>query len=91
MIFDLQIRAQPHAQSLFLFPIVFGINLILFFDEKDGAAGYSIICFGAVRFAGFFITRRAKLSLPLPSADFARETVCMSLHHLEVKPMLPNL
>ena len=27
-------RAQPHAQSLFLFPIVFGINLIHFFDEK---------------------------------------------------------
>ena len=32
----------------FLFPIVFGINLIHFFDEKkDGAAGYSIVCFGA--------------------------------------------
>ena len=31
-------QAQPHAQSLFLFPIVFGINLIHFFDffdEKD--------------------------------------------------------
>ena len=27
-------RVQPHAQSLFLFPIVFGINLIHFFDEK---------------------------------------------------------
>ena len=41
-------RAQPHAQSLFLFPIVFGINLISFFDEKkDGAAGYSMVCFGA--------------------------------------------
>ena len=40
-------RAQPHAQSLFLFPIVFGINLIHFFDErKDGAAGNSIVCFG---------------------------------------------
>ena len=25
-------QAQPHAQSLFLFPIVFGINLIHFFD-----------------------------------------------------------
>ena len=36
-------RAQPHAQSLFLFPIVFGINLIHFFDgKKDG----SIVCFG---------------------------------------------
>ena len=28
-------RAQPHAQSLFLFPIVFGINLIHFFDGKN--------------------------------------------------------
>ena len=31
-------QAQPHAQSLFLFPIVFGINLIHFFDffgEKE--------------------------------------------------------
>ena len=42
------LRAQPHAQSLFLFPIVFGINLIQIFDEKkDGAAGNSIGCFGA--------------------------------------------
>ena len=41
-------RAQPHAQSLFLFPIVFGINLIHFFDEKkDGADGNSIVCFVA--------------------------------------------
>ena len=32
-------QAQPHAQYLLLFPIVFGINLIHFFDErKDGAA-----------------------------------------------------
>ena len=32
----------------FLFPIVFGINLIHFFDEKkDGAAENSIVCFGA--------------------------------------------
>ena len=28
-------QAQPHAQSLFLFPIVFGINLIHFFDFFD--------------------------------------------------------
>ena len=42
-------RVPPHAQSLFLFPIVFGINLIHFFDEKkDGAAGNSIVCFGAL-------------------------------------------
>ena len=43
-------ETQPHAQSLFLLPIVFGINyyLIHFFDEKkDGAAGNSIVCFGA--------------------------------------------
>ena len=41
-------RAQPQAQSLFLFPIVFCINLIHFFDEKkDGAACNSIVCFGA--------------------------------------------
>ena len=31
-------RAQPHAQSLFLFPIVFGINLIHFFDGKNNRA-----------------------------------------------------
>ena len=37
-------RAQSHAQSPFLFPIVFGINLIHFFDEKkDSAAGNSIV------------------------------------------------
>ena len=41
-------RAQPHAQSLFLFPLVFGINLIHFFDEKkDGAAGNLTVCLGA--------------------------------------------
>ena len=55
MLFDLQIsqvvfspRAQPHALFLFLFPIVFCINLIHFFDEKkNGAARNSIVCFGA--------------------------------------------
>ena len=46
-------QAQPHAQSLFLFPIVFGINLIHFFDffedkeERYRAAGNSIVCFAA--------------------------------------------
>ena len=47
-------QAQTHAQSLFLFPIVFGINLTHFFDffdEKEergyGAAGNSIVCFAA--------------------------------------------
>ena len=58
VLFDLQIfsggvypQAQPHAQSLFLFPIVFGINLIHFFDfstrKKNGATGNSIVCFPA--------------------------------------------
>ena len=58
VLFDLQIfsggvypQAQPHAQSLFLFPIVFGINLIHFFDffdiKKNGAVGNSIVCFAA--------------------------------------------
>ena len=44
----------PHAQSLFLFPIVFGINLIHFFDGKKNRTGQDlIICLG------FSITRRA--------------------------------
>ena len=57
VLFDLQIsqvvfipQAQPHAQSLFLFPIVFGVNLIHFFDistRKNGAAGNLIVCFAA--------------------------------------------
>ena len=38
-------RTQLHAQYLFLFPIVFGINLIHFFDgKKDGAAEHSMAC-----------------------------------------------
>ena len=44
----------PHAQSLFLFPIVFGINLIRFFDGKNNRTGQNlIICLA------FSITRRA--------------------------------
>ena len=43
-------RALPHAQNLFLFPIVFGINLIHFFDEKkDGGAGKSIAFVSVLR------------------------------------------
>ena len=39
-------RNLTHMQSLLLFPIVFGINLIHFFDEKkDDAAGNLIVCF----------------------------------------------
>ena len=53
--FDLQIFSggvyPPSATSRaisFSIPIVFGINLIHFFDEKkDGAAGNLIVCFGA--------------------------------------------
>ena len=41
------LRAQPHAQSLFLFPIVFGINLIHFDEKTVGAAGNLIVCFSA--------------------------------------------
>ena len=55
VLFDLQIFSggvyPPSATSRtisFLLPIVFGINLIHFFDEKkDGGAGNSIVCFGA--------------------------------------------
>ena len=45
----------PHAPSLFLFPIVFGNNLIHFFDGKNkiGSGQDLIICLG------FSITRRA--------------------------------
>ena len=43
----------PHAQPLFLFPIVFGINLINFFDGEKNTTGQNfIICLG------FSITRR---------------------------------
>ena len=44
-------QAQPHAQSLCLYSIAFGINLIYFFDffdgKKNGVAGNSIVCFPA--------------------------------------------
>ena len=41
-------RNLTHNLFFFLFPIVFGINLIHFYDEKKvGAAGKSIVCFGA--------------------------------------------
>ena len=33
----------PHAQSLFLFPIVFGINLIHFFNGKKNRTGLDLI------------------------------------------------
>ena len=44
-------QAQPHAQSLFLFPLVFGNNLIHFFDffdeKEERCRGNSIVCFAA--------------------------------------------
>ena len=53
-------QAQPHAQSFFLFPIVFGINLIHFFDfstrKKNGAAGNSIVCFALCCFDPLSVT-----------------------------------
>ena len=51
-------QAQPHAQSLFLFPIVFGINLIHFFDffdDKEERCSRKfdrlLCCFDRLRFA----------------------------------------
>ena len=39
---------NPAHNLFFLFPIVFGIHLIHFINEKkDGSAGNSIVCFGA--------------------------------------------
>ena len=38
MVFILRELEQPRAQSLFLFSIVFGINLINFFDGKNNRA-----------------------------------------------------
>ena len=37
-------QAQPHAQSLFLFPIVFGINIIIYIRLPD-------LCFSICRFS----------------------------------------
>ena len=42
------LRAQPRAQSFFLFPIVFGINLIHFFDEKKDCVQPEIRSFVSV-------------------------------------------
>ena len=79
-------RAQPHAQSLFLFPIVFGINLIHFVDDKkDGSAENSIACIAfwqakvqtsspisaLLRWRHFRLTLSLSLSLSL----------CISLSH----------
>ena len=51
VLYDLQIFSssvyhleQPHAQPILLFPVVWGINFIPFFDgKKDGSAAHSII------------------------------------------------
>ena len=51
---SLLLTKVTHAQSFLLFPIVFGINLIHFFDGKKNRTGQDlIICLG------FSITRCA--------------------------------
>ena len=68
------LRAQPHAQSLFLFPIVFGIDFIHFFDEKDGAAGNSIVCFGASIPCHAIWQKRRRMRTVSKSATYLRAT-----------------
>ena len=68
-------RAQLHAPSLFLFPIVIGINLIHFFDEKkDGAAGNSIVCFGASIPCHAIWQKRRRMRTVSKSATYLRAT-----------------
>ena len=59
-------QAQPHAQSLFLFPIVFGINLIHFFDffgEKEERCSRKfdrlLCCFDPLSITPFDSTKNA--------------------------------
>ena len=70
-------RAQSHAQSLFLSPIVFGINLIHIFDEKKyGAAGNSIVFVGDSTPVTPFDRSKTKNANCLKSATFlATESV----------------
>ena len=57
----------------FLFPIVFSISLIHFFDEKkDGAAGNSIVCFGAS-----ILMARSHLTGKTKSANFTNNGNCL--------------
>ena len=71
MLYDLQIffgkvshPEPPHAQSLFLFPIVFGINLIQFSMGEQCRTGQDVLSFRSLvaRLAPFgrFGTKRAK-------------------------------
>ena len=58
----------------FLFPIVFGINLIHFFDEKkDGAAGNSIVFFSVLRSPVRPFDRGKTIA---KSANFTRNANC---------------
>ena len=74
MLCDLQIFSckvyhpePPHAQSLFLFPIVFGIILIHFFDGKNNRTGQNlIICFG------FSTTRRAARAIQESESELTK-------------------
>ena len=83
-------RAQPHSQSLFLFPIVFGINLIHFFDEKkDGSAENLIACIAnfsglARKSANFFANFSATKVTSLPS-----HSLSLSLY-LSLSPSAPH-
>ena len=76
-------QAQPHAQSLFLFPIVFGINLVHFFvfdfflgRKKNGAAGNSIVCFAAsIPCQSRHLTVRRMRTVSKGATFFATESV----------------
>ena len=75
-------RAQPHAQSLFPFPIVFGINLVHFFDEKkDGAAGNSKVCFGASIPCHAIWQKRRRMRTVSKSATYLRATEGWTQRH----------
>ena len=80
-------QAQPHAQSLFLFPIVFGIILYIiilihffdFFDDKEErhrAAGNSIVCFAAsIACQSRHVTVRRRLTVSKSATFLATESV----------------
>ena len=59
-------QVQPHAQSPFLFPIVFGINFIHFFDEKKGGA------------AGSFVLLLRSPVTPFDSENFTKNANCFA-------------
>ena len=75
-------RAQPHAQSLFLFPIVFGINLIHFFDffdEKEERCsrkiGRFLCCFDPLSITPFDSAKRSMRTVSKGATFLATESV----------------